>query len=122
MDWNIDSQAWLPTAAWDLQSFIGNAKDFAESAGGGLLMLMGVVGLIWGAVLLIKKLMSGQQHGGAGWGQIVLLILAGGALSTGGWSLVKKIGSGGQDTIEKLGEGGGTIILQLQQLASLVTG
>lgn len=101
----------LPSAAWDLKSFLANAKSYTQAVGGALLMLFGVAGLIWGGVLLLKKLMGNQQSGaGHGWGQIILLILVGGALSTGGWQLISTIGSGGQATIEDLGNG--TVIVQ----------
>ncbi|MDO0916568.1 hypothetical protein QQM39_38830 [Streptomyces sp. DT2A-34] len=50
---------------------------------------------------------AGQQQG---WGTIALLILVGGALGTGGWSLISTVGSGGQQTITDLG--GGTVIVQ----------
>ncbi len=39
-----------PTAAWDVSSFLGNAKTQIQVWGGGLLlMLVGAVLLIWGA-------------------------------------------------------------------------
>ncbi|MEU7317905.1 hypothetical protein [Streptomyces sp. NPDC007083] len=106
------AQAKLPPAAWDLTSFLENAKSQIQLWGGTLLMLLGAVGLVWGGVLLIKKLMANPQTAGQqqGWGSIALLILVGGALGTGGWQLVSTIGSGGQQTIEDLG--GGTVILQ----------
>lgn len=111
------AQASLPTASWDLTSFLENAKSQIQLWGGLLLMLLGAVGLVWGGVLLIKKLMGnpqqGQQHG---WGTIALLILVGGALGTGGWQLISTIGSGGQQTIEDLG--GGTLIVQVNELVS----
>lgn len=106
------AQAQLPTAAWDLTSFLTNAKSQIQLWGGLLLMLLGAVGLVWGGVLLIKKLMANQQSQSQqqGWGTIALLMLVGGALGTGGWSLVETIGSGGQETITDLG--GGTVIVQ----------
>jgi hypothetical protein len=106
------TQASLPTAAWDLTSFLENTKTQIQLWGGLILMLLGAVGLIWGGVLLIKKLMANPQTAGqqSGWGTIALLILVGGAFGTGGWSLVSTIGSGGQQTIEDLG--GGTVIVQ----------
>ncbi|MEU6263739.1 hypothetical protein [Saccharopolyspora shandongensis] len=102
----------LPTASWDLTSFLENAKYQIQLWGGLLLMLLGAAGLVWGGVLLIKKLMANPQTAGhqQGWGTIALLILIGGALGTGGWQLVSTIGSGGQQTIEDLG--GGTVIVQ----------
>lgn len=106
------AQASLPTAAWDLTSFLENAKSQIQTWGGAVLMLLGAVGLVWGGVLLIKKLMANPQTAGQqqGWGTIALLILAGGAFGTGGWQLISTVGSGGQQTIEDLG--GGTVIVQ----------
>ncbi|MBD0673905.1 hypothetical protein [Streptomyces sp. CBMA156] len=106
------TQASLPSAGWDLTSFLQNTKSQIELWGGLLLMLLGAAGLVWGGVLLIKKLMANPQSGGnqQGWTTIALLILVGGALGTGGWSLISTIGSGGQKTITDLG--GGTVIVQ----------
>ncbi|WP_424863111.1 hypothetical protein [Streptomyces sp. MMS24-I29] len=106
------AQVSLPPAAWDLTSFLQNVKSQIQLWGGLLLMALGAVGLVWGAVLLIKKLMANPQTAGhqSGWGTIALLILVGGALGTGGWQLVSTIGSGGQQTIEDLGNG--TVIVQ----------
>jgi hypothetical protein len=106
------AQANLPTAAWDLTSFLQNAKSQIQLWGGLLLMLLGAVGLVWGGVLLVKKLMANPHTAGQqqGWGTIAMLIVVGGALGTGGWSLVSTIGSGGQQTIYDLG--GGTVIVQ----------
>lgn len=111
------AQTNLPTAAWDLTSFLENAKSQIQLWGGLLLMLLGAVGLVWGGVLLIKKLMANPQQGQQqGWGTIALLILVGGALGTGGWQLISTIGSGGEQTITDLG--GGTVIVGLDQLVS----
>ncbi|MEW1548332.1 hypothetical protein [Streptomyces tsukubensis] len=106
------TQASLPSAAWDLTSFLENAKSQIQLWGGLLLMLLGAAGLVWGGVLLLKKLMANPQSAGnqQGWGTIALLILVGGALGTGGWQLISTIGSGGQQTITDLG--GGTVIIQ----------
>jgi hypothetical protein len=100
----------LPTAAWDLESFLNNAKTYTENIGGLILMLLGVVALIWGAVQLVKKLMGNPQTSQQiNWGTVALLIIVGGALSTGGFSLMKDVGSGGEETINDLG--GNTVIL-----------
>lgn len=111
----VHAESTLPggvAAAWDIKNLLTNAKTWVQTVGGLLLMLLGVAGLIWGGVLLVKKLMGNQQSGGQhGWGQILLLILVGGALGTGGWTLISTVGSGGQTTIEELGNGG-TIIVQ----------
>ncbi|MEU8433324.1 hypothetical protein AB0F18_10470 [Streptomyces sp. NPDC029216] len=117
------TQAPLPSAAWDLTSFLQNAKSQVQLWGGSVLMLLGVVGLVWGGVLLIKKLMANPQSAGQqqGWGTVALLILVGGALSTGGWTLISTIGSGGQQTITDLG--GGTVIVQtVDQVSGFLSG
>ena len=106
------ARASLPSAAWDLTSFLENAKAQIQQWGGLVLMLLGVVGLVWGGVLLIKKLMANPQTAGqqSSWGTVALLVLCGGALGTGGWQFMSTVGSGGQQTIEDLG--GGTVIVQ----------
>lgn len=117
------THASLPNAAWDLTSFLQNAKSQIQTWGGGLLMLLGAVGLVWGGVLLIKKLMANPQSAGQqqGWGTIALLILVGGALGTGGWALISTVGSGGQQTITDLG--GGTVIVQaVDQFSDFLSG
>jgi membrane-bound ClpP family serine protease len=92
----------LPTAAWDIVSFLGNALVYIKTAGGGLLMLMGIAALVWGGVLLTKKLMSGQQNQDS-WVKIICLVIIGGAIGVGGFNLVFMLGSGGKTTIEDLG-------------------
>ncbi|MGW0577106.1 hypothetical protein ACWD25_14280 [Streptomyces sp. NPDC002920] len=113
----------LPSAAWDLTSFLQNAKSQVQLWGGLVLMLFGAVGMVWGGVLLIKKLMANPQSAGQqqSWLMIALLILVGGALGTGGWSLISTVGSGGQQTITDLG--GGTVIVQtVDQFSGLLSG
>ena len=90
-------------AAWDLKSFLENAAQYAKDAGGALLILMGVVGVVWGGVKLVRKLMGGQQAQQESWLMIGALIVVGGALATGGWTLMENVSSGGQTTIEDLG-------------------
>ncbi|MDE3723965.1 hypothetical protein PWG71_21455 [Nocardiopsis sp. N85] len=99
----------LPAAGWDLVSFFENARNYVGTAGGGLLALMGTVGVVWGGVLLIKKLMASQQDQ-TSWIKILGLVLVGGALMVGGFSLISNIAAGGRTTIEDLG--GGMILLQ----------
>lgn len=99
----------LPAAGWDLISFFDSAREYAGTAGGGLLALMGTIGVIWGGVLLIKKLMASQQDQ-TSWIKIVGLIFVGGALMAGGFGLISNIAQGGQTTIEDLG--GGMVLLQ----------
>lgn len=94
----------LSSAGWDLATFLTSAKTYLTTIGGGAISLAGLAGLIWGGILLFKKLMSGQQDQTA-WSKIILLIILGGAFLTGGIVLLTKIGSGGQTTITQLGGG-----------------
>jgi hypothetical protein len=92
----------LPTAAWDLASFLTNAMSYIKIIGGSALMLAGVAALVWGGIKITMKLMSGQQNQDS-WMKMIFMIIIGGALAVGGFSLVFTIGSGGQKTIEDLG-------------------
>lgn len=100
----------LPSASWDLLSFLQSATEYVRVAGGSLLALMGTAGVVWGGVLLVKKLMASQQDQ-TSWAKIIGLILIGGALMVGGFSLISTIAAGGKTTIEDLG--GGMILLGL---------
>lgn len=102
----------LPTAAWDLVSFLENAGEYVKTGGGALLILMGLAALVWGGVLLLKKLMGGQQNQDS-WIKIIGLMIIGGAIAVGGFSLIFTIGSGGKKTIEDLG--GGTFLWDAAQ-------
>jgi hypothetical protein len=97
----------LPAAGWDLVSFLENANEYAGVAGGALLSLFGTIGVVWGGVLAIKKLMA-THHDQTSWIKIVALILIGGALMVSGFSLLANIAAGGRTTIEDLG---GSMIL-----------
>ena len=102
----------LPSAAWDLKGFLEGAKAYAAEIGGGLLLLLGLIGVVVGGIFLLMKLFGGQQSAQKhSWGQIAMLILIGGALSTGGLSLMLTVGSGGEQTIKDLG--GGAAIVQI---------
>lgn len=103
----------LPAAAgWDLVSFLKNAADYAKIAGGALVTLIGVVAVVWGAVLLVKKFMSEQSRDS--WLKIIALMLIGGAIVASGAAIIWTVTSGGQQTIEDLG--GGSILLSHAQL------
>lgn len=102
----------LAPAAWDVGSFLENLKSKGEEWGGLALMFFGVVLLLAFAFKLGTKLLANQQNQGqqASWMTIGLLLLFGGALTTGGWNLISEVGSGGQQTVEDLGTG--TVVVQ----------
>lgn len=116
----VSSGNHLPVAAWDLMSLLSNTKTMVQTGGGLLLMLMGTAGLVWGGVLLIKKLMTHGQQGAQqhNWAMILILIIVGGAFAVGGFSLIQQIGSGGQKTITDLGNG--AIIFNPHALRSFI--
>lgn len=100
----------LPTAAWDLASFLTNAKSYLGVIGGLLIALIGLAIVIWAVVLIAKQFFgSNQQGGGGAWAKIVVMLIIGGAILGGGLVLVTNIATGGQRTIEELG--GGFIVL-----------
>lgn len=100
----------LPTAAWDLLSFLKNAKSYANLVGGALITLLGLLVVIWAAVLIAKKFFGSAQSQQESWVKIIVMIIIGGALLAGGISLITAIAKGGKGTIEELG--GGFIILE----------
>lgn len=97
--------------AWDLKSALENSTTYAQAVGGGFLTLLGVVAIIYGGYLLVKKLMAGQQNQDS-WIKIIILIIVGGALSVSGFALISEIAAGGEQTIKDLGNtpAGGTIL------------
>ena len=104
----------LTPAAWDLRNFFTNASKYTEEVGGGLLILLGTAGVVWGGVLLIKKLMSNQDQ--TSWLKIIGLIIIGGALMASGFTLISQIAKGGETTIKELG--GGVLLPALFALAA----
>lgn len=77
---------------WDLASFLENGSPVM----GGLLILLGIVTLMWGAVIMIKKLMGGGYTQDS-WMKIIMLLLIGGAIMTGGMSIARAAGAKGPD-------------------------
>ena len=99
-------------AARDLLGFLGGTKSYAAVIGGGLLTLLGVVGVIWAGIQIMRRLMT--LHKGDGppinLGLQIVLLFVGGALATGGLALMLTVSSGGEQTIKELG-GGAALML-----------
>ena len=107
-----------PLGAWDAISFLENAKTYLTNGGGALLFLLGVAIVVWAGVLIAKKFFGSGQNQQESWGKIVLMLIIGGALSTGGITLILKIAQGGEQTITDLG--GGFIIQNASSFLSLL--
>lgn len=100
----------LPGAAWDLVSFLNNAQAYLMVAGGALITLIGLVLVVWSVVYIAKKFLGGNNGQQDSWIKIVVMLLIGGALMTGGIVLITSIAAGGKATIDDLGSG--LILLQ----------
>lgn len=105
-----------PAGAWDFGSFLKNATKTAKTWGSAAIILVGVVLLIWGAIMAGKRFMGGQQQQGPGWGKIAAMVIVGGAFMAGGFSLISTIGSGGKKTLLDLG--GGSILPNMDAVSS----
>ena len=95
-------------AAWDIERFLKNSKNYMEVIFIALVALMGMIALGWGVVILVLRLLGDPQEAKRKytWGRIGLLILVGGALiAAAGWQAIKKISESGAGTIDRLGTG-----------------
>lgn len=112
----LDTLSMNPVGAWDVVSFFTNGGNYVKKAGAALLIAMGTVAVVWGVVLLLKKLMSGRQDQ-TSWMNIVLMILVGGAVMLGGFTFASSLAKGGQDTINDLG--GASMVFDYAQAFAL---
>ncbi|MDR0594186.1 MAG: hypothetical protein LBG60_13235 [Bifidobacteriaceae bacterium] len=88
-------------SGWEIGNFFTNAQTSLKSIGAVFLGLLGVVCLIAGATFVVQKLMS--EHSRRSWFTVIALILVGGLLLVGGFSIVQSIASGAQETVVELG-------------------
>lgn len=107
-------------SGWDLETFLNNTTEYGQVIGGSILSLMGMIGVVWGGVLLVKKLLSEQSRDN--WVRIAALILVGGAMLFGGITLILRFARGGSDTIENFGNGGGVALMDFVTQLSSVSG
>lgn len=73
----------LPAADWSLTGLPGHLGDLARDAGGGVLALVGMAGLIIAAVLVILKLIGLPKPG---WIPVLALLVISGLLTSGWWA------------------------------------
>lgn len=84
-----------------METFLNNSHSALLTMGGGMLLLMGVISIIWGALLMIKKLMGGYGYGES-WGKVTFLLITGGLLTLGGGSLFRNAATGAEDEVNDL--------------------
>lgn len=89
---------------WDIVEFLTNGQDYGQKVGGALLGLAGLVAIVWGGVLGVKKLMSEQSRDS--WFRAGGLIFVGGLLFFGGLNMLMNISSGAKDTVNNFGDTG----------------
>ena len=63
--------------------FLDAFQGTVGTMSGHLMIAIGVIGLIWAGMLIVKKLMSPDGYGGS-WAAALMMLLIGGALSSGG--------------------------------------
>lgn len=90
---------------WDLVEFFTNGQNYAEKAGGAFLGLVGVFCLLFAAWKIFQKLTNEQSR--ESWGKIAGLVLLGGVLLFGGYSMLSDLAEGGKDTVDNFGDNGG---------------
>lgn len=95
--------------AWDLSTFLQNAKTQFQTWGGYLLAVLGILMIIVGLYKLGTGLMSDRKE--VEWVKVITLLLIGGVLAVSGVNVITNIADGGSATIKDLG---GTILLFLR--------
>ena len=89
----------VPMGAVD--TIVKNAKNQVTTVGGSILMLLGAVAVIVAGYKIVTGLMShGKKE--TNWFVIIILIIVGGALLVGGFTVMEGISSFGKDAIEEL--------------------
>ena len=89
-------------------NLLSGGAETVKSWGGGLVILIGVVMMVWAAVKLAQALLSKQQ---ANWAVIIIAFIIGGAFAAAGvgafseGGLFNDLSIGAKDTITDLGQG-----------------
>lgn len=97
-------------SSWSVTNFLNNATSQIQEWLGALIVLIGFVMVGFGVYQIAKGLIShGKQQ--TNWVIAILLLIMGGALVAGGFSLVMTIAEGGKQTIEDLGNSNGATII-----------
>lgn len=95
---------------WDITTFFENGQNYAETAGGAFLGLIGVFCLLFAGWKVFHKLVNEQSR--ESWGKVIGLVALGGVLLFGGYSMLRDLAEGGKDTVENFGDtSSGTIIV-----------
>lgn len=89
---------------WSLDKFVENAKDKIGQWGAAIIVLMGLVMMVVGAVKIGKGLMSHGQGQPTNWVINILLVVAGGLFTVFGFNLFKNFGEMAAQDLDQLGQ------------------
>jgi hypothetical protein len=90
-------------SSWNFDNFVENAKEKIGNIGAGIVVLMGMIMLVVGAIKIGKGLMTHGQ-GQTNWVINILLIVVGGLFVAFGFSLFFNAGGMFANEIEELGQ------------------
>lgn len=93
----------LYATGWSINTFLTKFQQSLSSWGAAIVCIIGTVMVIGSAWHIGKGLMS-QGKGQTNWALTILLLIVGGAfMASGGWTLLTNISNGSFDTINALG-------------------
>lgn len=92
------------SADWSLDNFVENAKEKIGQWGAAIIVLMGLIMMVVGAVKIGKGLMSHGQGQQTNWVINILLVVAGGLFTVFGFNLFKNFGEMAAQDLEALGQ------------------
>ena len=88
---------------WDLEQFAENAKEKIAQWGGLIIILLGLLMMVVGAVKIGKGLMTHGQGQPTNWVINILLVVAGGCFAVFGFNLFRNFGEMAAQDLEQLG-------------------
>lgn len=89
---------------WSIEKFAENAKEKIGSWGGLIIVLMGLLMMVVGAVKIGKGLMSHGQGQPTNWVINILLVVAGGCFAVFGFNLFRNFGEMAAKDLNELGQ------------------
>lgn len=92
------------TAKWSLDKFVENSKGKLAQWGGAIIVLLGMIMMIVGAVKIGKGLMSHGQGQQTNWVINILLVVAGGLFTVFGFNLFRNFGQMAAQDLNELGQ------------------
>ena len=92
------------TTSWSIEKFAENAKEKIGQWGGLIIILMGLLMMVVGAIKIGKGLMTHGQGQPTNWVINILLVVAGGCFAVFGFGLFRNFGEMAAQDLEQLGQ------------------